>query len=124
MLKLMGKAMAGLKYNSQYKLAWSVIEDDGFIQANSIGGNINLAIKELAQSSPEFNLFFLLYASNGEIRGIINFSDKKDMQELMKLLEGRMEDGQIIFTPRETDIQLAEKEVLRKIKVWADGQNQ
>lgn len=124
MLKLMGKAMAGLKYNSQYKLAWSVIEDDGFIEANSIGGNINLAIKELAQSSPEFNLFFLLYTKGGEITGIINFSDKKDMQELMKSLEGRMEEGQIIFAPRETDIHLAEKEVLRKIKVWADNQNQ
>ncbi|MFA7169463.1 MAG: DHH family phosphoesterase [Candidatus Paceibacterota bacterium] len=124
MLKLMGKAMAGLKYNSQYKLAWSVIEDDGFIKANSAGGNINLAIKELAQSSPEFDLFFLLYMTDGSLKGIINFSDRKDVEDLMKSLNGRMEEGQIIFVPEETDIQLAEKEVLRKIKLWFDGQKQ
>jgi hypothetical protein len=119
---LMGKAMAGLKYNSQYKLAWSVIEDDGFIQANSIGGNINLAIKELAQSSPEFDLFFLLYAQDGSLRGIVNFSEKKDVQGLMKSLDGHMQEGQIVFTPQETDVVAAEKEVLRKIKAWFDQQ--
>lgn len=122
MLKLMGKAMAGLKYNSQYKLAWSVIEDDGFIQANSTSGNINMAIKELAQSSPEFDFFFLLYSTDGNLKGIINFSEKKDIQTLVKSLDGEIEDGQIVFTPKETDIALAEKEVLRKIKEWFDEQ--
>lgn len=124
MLKLMGKAMAGLKYNSQYKLAWSIIEDDDFIKANSSTGNINLAIRELAQSSPEFDLFFLLYSSDGSIKGIINFSDKKNVEELEKTLNGHMEEGQIIFTPQETDIAAAEKEVLGKIKIWFDGQKQ
>lgn len=123
MLKLMGKAMAGLKYNSQYKLAWSLIEDDGFIKANS-GANINAAVKELAQSSPEFDLFFLLYACDGAIKGIVNFSDHKDVSGLMKLVDGRMEDGQILFSPQEADIAAAEKEVLRKIKIWFDGQKQ
>jgi phosphoesterase RecJ-like protein len=121
MLKLMGKAMAGLKYNSQYKLAWSLIEDDGFIKANA-GANITTAVKELSQSSPEFDLFFLLYISDGTIKGIVNFSDRKDVSGLMKLLEGRLEDGQILFAPQESDIASAEKEVLRKIKVWFDEQ--
>jgi phosphoesterase RecJ-like protein len=122
MLKLMGKAMAGLKYNAQYKLAWSVIEDDGFIKANSATGSINLAIKELAQSSPEFDFFFLLYSMDGTLRGIINCSDKKNVQELIKSLDGHIEEGQIIFTPEEKDPVLAEKEVLRKIKAWFDEQ--
>jgi nanoRNase/pAp phosphatase (c-di-AMP/oligoRNAs hydrolase) len=123
MLKLMGKAMAGLKYNSQYKLAWSLIEDDGFIKANS-AANISLAVKELAQSSPEFDLFFLLFVSDGAIKGIINFSDRKDVSRLLELIAGKLEDGQIVFTPEETDIAAAEKEVLRKIKVWFDEQKQ
>lgn len=121
MLKLMGKAMSGLKYSGQYKLAWSVIEDDSFIKSNA-DANINLAIKELAQSSPEFDLFFLLYTLDGSLKGIINFSDKKDASELMRLLDGHMEDGQIVFTPEETDLVAAEKEILRKIKIWFDGQ--
>jgi phosphoesterase RecJ-like protein len=124
LLKLMGKAMAGLKYNSQYKLAWSVIEDDNFIKANSASDNINMAIRELAQSSPEFDLFFLLYAMDGGLKGIINLSDKKNTEGLMKSLGGHLEEGQIVFTPTEIDISLAEKEVLRKIKEWFDGQKQ
>lgn len=123
MLKLMGKAMAGLRYNSQYKLAWSLIEDDGFIKINS-GASISAAVRELAQSSPEFDLFFLLYVSDGAIRGLVNFSDHKDVSKLQELLGGRMEDGQILFDPQEADISSAEKEVLRKIKVWFDGQKQ
>ena len=122
MLKLMGKAMAGLKYNSQYKLAWSVIDDDTFIKANA-SASINLAIKELAQSSPEFDLFFLLYNMDGSLKGIVDLSGRQDASELMQLLDGHIEEGQIIFTPQETDIVAAEKEILRKIKTWFDGQN-
>jgi phosphoesterase RecJ-like protein len=124
LLKLMGKAMAGLKYNSQYKLAWSVIEDDSFIKANSAGGNINTAIRELSQSSPEFDLFFLLYVADGKITGIISFSEKQDIQRLMKALGGHMEEGQLVFSPTGTDMGAAEKEVLRKIKEWFDQQKQ
>jgi phosphoesterase RecJ-like protein len=124
LLKLMGKAMAGLKYNSQYKLAWSLIEDESFIKANSAGGNINTAIRELAQSSPEFNLFFLLYMHEGKLRGILNFSEKQDMQQLMKSLSGHLEEGQLVFTPEGNEINAAEKEVLRKIKEWFDAQKQ
>jgi len=124
LLKLMGKAMAGLKYNSQYKLAWSVIEDDSFIKANSAGGNIHMAIRELSQSSPEFDLFFLLYTMDGKLQGIINISDKKNAEGLAKALDGRIEEGQLVFTPTEIDITLAEKEILRKIKAWFDGQKQ
>jgi hypothetical protein len=118
----MGKAMAGLKYNSQYKLAWSVIEDDSFVKTNSADSSIQIAIRELAQSSPEFDVFFLIYAADDGLHGILNFSEKKDMQTLIKSLNGRTEDGQIIFTPAESEISAAEKEVLRKIKEWLDGQ--
>ena len=119
MLKLMGKAMTGLKYNGQYKLAWSLIEDDSFLKANA-SASINLAIKELAQSSPEFDLFFLLYNMDGSLRGIIDLSDKKGADGLMEIMNGHMEEGQIIFMPEATDISAAEKEVLRKLKVWFD----
>lgn len=124
MLKLMGKAMAGLKYNGQFKLAWSVIEDDDFIKANSATGNVNLAVKELSQSSPEFDIFMLLYPADGSMLGIINFSDKKDknIESLRKILEGRTEEGQIVFTTKETEAGNAEKEALRKIKEWFDTQ--
>lgn len=123
LLKLMGKAMAGLKYNSQYKLAWSVIEDDNFIKANSAGGNINMAIRELSQSSPEFDLFFLIYLVDGKLEGILNFTDRnRDLSGLTKVLSGRLEEGQVTFTPTEADAQSAEKAVLSKIKQWADAE--
>ncbi|MDD3191097.1 MAG: DHH family phosphoesterase [Candidatus Pacebacteria bacterium] len=123
MLKLMGKAMANLKYNSRYKLAWSVIKDEEALQG-STAENINMAVKELAGSSPEFDLFFFIYPTGGTLKGILNFSERNDIKELISSLKGTIEEGQVIFNPEEIDIDLAEKEMLKKIKVWFDGQNQ
>lgn len=120
-LKLMGKIMSNLKYNSQYKLGWSVIDKDDFIKINASSENLSLVVKELANSSPEFDLMLLLYKKDDDIGGIINFMEKMPVHNLVKSLEGKIDNNQVIFTTEESSTELAEKEVLGKIKVWADG---
>ena len=119
-LKLMGKIMSNLKYNSRYKLGWSIMKKDDFEKINASRENLSSVIKELANSSPEFNLIFLLYENDGAINGIINFAEKLPAEDLAKLLGGNTEHGQIIFTSEEKDIESAEKYVLNKIKIWMD----
>ncbi len=120
MLKLMGKIMSNLKYNSQYKLGWSIIEKDDFAKINPTYENLGSVVKELANSSPEFNLMFLLYKNNGDINGIINFTEKLPAENLAKSLGGNIEHKQIIFISKEENIESAEKDVLNKIKNWLD----
>ncbi|MCK4592491.1 hypothetical protein KAT63_03595 [Candidatus Parcubacteria bacterium] len=120
-IKLMGTIMSTLKYNSQYKLGWSVINKNDLERTNTTSENLNLVVSELANSSPEFDMMLLLYKNNGKVNGIINFSEKLEVGELVKLLNGTIQDNQIIFISNETVIDLAEKETLKKIKGWKDG---
>ncbi len=119
-IKLMGTIMSTLKYNSQYKLGWSVINKNDFERTNTTSENLGLVVSELANSSPEFDMMLLLYKNNGKVNGIINFSEKLEIGDLTKLLNGTTKDNQIIFTSNETAIDLAEKETLKKIKEWKD----
>ncbi|MCK4525688.1 MAG: hypothetical protein KAU07_04575, partial [Candidatus Andersenbacteria bacterium] len=120
-IKLMGTIMSTLKYSSQYKLGWSVIDKNDFEKTNTTPENLNLVVSELANSSPEFDMMLLLYKNNGKVNGIINFSEKLEVGELVKLLNGTIKDSQVIFISNETAIDLAEKETLKKIKEWKDG---
>ncbi len=119
-LKLMGKIMSNLKYNSQYKLGWSIIEENDFAKISTSHENLSSVVKELANSSPEFNLMFLLYKNNNDVNGIINFAEKLPAEDLAKSLGGNIEHKQIIFTSKEASVEATEKYVLNKIKTWID----
>lgn len=119
-LKLMGKIMSNLKYNNQYKLGWSIMEKDDFIKTAAIQEDLSSVVKELANSSPEFDTVFLLYESNDDIYGIINFSKKPLLENLAKTFNGKIENEQIIFAVKEERLESAEKYVLNKIKIWTD----
>ena len=120
-LKLMGKIMSNLKYNKEYRLGWSILPngDDDFIKANVSPEKLNSAVKELADSSPEFDFVLLIYKIDGKISGIINFLEKAQVDNLVKSLNGKVEENQIIFTSGEAEIELAEESILQKIKEWA-----
>ncbi|MCK4799522.1 hypothetical protein KAS31_00930 [Candidatus Parcubacteria bacterium] len=120
-IKLMGTIMSTLKYNSQYKLGWSVITKNELEKTNATPENLSLVVNELANSSPEFDMMLLLYKNNGKTNGIVNFSEKLEASALAKLLNGTIQDNQIIFASNEATIDLAEKEALKKIKEWKDG---
>ena len=120
-IKLMGIIMSTLKYNSQYKLGWSVITKNELEKTNATPENLSLVVNELANSSPEFDMMLLLYKNNGKTNGIVNFSEKLEASALAKLLNGTIQDNQIIFASNEATIDSAEKEALKKIKEWKDG---
>ena len=120
-IKLMGTIMSTLKYNSQYKLGWSVITKNELEKTNATPENLSLVVNELANSSPEFDMMLLLYKNNGKTNGIVNFSEKLEASALAKLLNGTIQDNQIIFASNEATIDSAEKEALKKIKEWKDG---
>ena len=122
-LKLMGKVMSNLKYNKEYRLGWSLLPngDNDFIKTNASPEKLNSVVKELADSSPEFDLVLLVYKIDGKVNGIINFLEKMQVDNLAKSLNGKIEENQIIFVADEAEIKLAEESILQKIKEWMDG---
>lgn len=120
LLKLMGKIMSNLKYNGQYKLGWSVINEE-FSSDDAQSENLRTAIRELGNSSPEFNLLFVLFQQDNAIKGIVNFSEKTPIDSLARSFDTEVDNGQIIFTSREQLMENAEKDTLKNIKEWADS---
>jgi len=121
MLKFVGKVMANLKYSSRYKLGWSIIEEEDFIRINKSSEDLNSVIKELIDSSPEFNILLLLYRNNSKISGIINFAERMPIEDFAKTLNGTAANNQINFDSKEDNPELAERDILRKIKAWLDN---
>lgn len=120
LLKLMGKIMSNLKYNGQYKLGWSVINEE-FSPDEAQFENLRSAVRELGGSSPEFNLLFVLFQQDNIIKGIVNFSEKTPADSLAGSFGGEVNNGQIVFTSKEQLMEAAERETLKNIKEWADS---
>ena len=119
-LKLMGKIMADLKYNSRYKLAWSIISPEDFQRVNATPENLHPVVKELINSSPEIDIILLLYKNNSTVLGIINLMEQVSGEGLKKALGGELKDNQIVFDSGEESFEAAERVTLEKIKQWAD----
>ena len=119
-LKLMGKIMADLKYNSHYKLAWSIISPEDFQRISAAPENLHPVVKELINSSPEIDIILLLYKDKGTTRGIINLIERVPGEKLSKLLNGELKDNQITFDSGEENLETAERNTLEIIKKWAD----
>ena len=45
------------------------------------------------------------------------------VDNLVKLLNGKVEDNQIIFTSNKAEVESAEESILQKIKEWANDSN-
>ncbi len=121
-LKLMGKIMSDLKYNSQYKLAWSIVAPEDFQKVNATPENLHPVIKDLIDSSPEIDIILLLHKDGSSVKGMINLVEKISGEELSKSLNGELKDHQITFELKEESFESAERIVLDKIKKWADGE--
>ena len=121
-LKLMGKVMSDLKYNSQYKLAWSIVAPEDFQRVNATPENLHPVIKDLIDSSPEIDIILLLYKDGSTVKGMINLVEQISGEELSKALNGESKDHQITFELEEENFESAERIVLDKIKKWADGE--
>lgn len=120
MLKLMGRMMSELKYNSNYKFAWSVLSKENTRLQPVTQEDLREATTEMFESSPEFEVLMILHHAYQSPECIINFSDKIDGETLSRKVQGHMEDRQIFFTLENLDLVEAEKVALGKLKDFFD----
>lgn len=120
MLKLMGRIMSELKYNSNYKFAWSVLSKESIRLQPITQEDLYEASEEMFESSPEFEVLMILHHAYQSPECIIRFSEKIDGEKLCQKVQGHMENRQIHFTLENMELAEAEKAVLTQLKEFFD----
>ena len=117
-LKLWGRLMARLRYDSQFRIIWSLISQTDFQKTKTNSDDLNLVIEELIKNSPEANLCLIFWESAEGVQAQAQIIKNLNLEELQNLLGGSLENNKINFKLGITDITQAEKQTLEKIKNW------
>jgi phosphoesterase RecJ-like protein len=117
-LKLWGRLMARLRYDSQFRIIWSLISQTDFQKTQTNSADLNLVIEELIKNSPEANLCLIFWESAEGVQAQAQIIKNLNLEELQNLLGGSLENNKINFKLGTADIVQAEKQTLEKIKNW------
>ena len=122
-LKLWGRLMARLRYDSQFRIIWSLISQTDFQKTQTNSDDLNLVAEELIKNSPEANLCLIFWESAEGVQAQAQIIKNLNLTELQNLLGGSLENNKINFKLGTTDIVQAEKQTLEKIKNWLKQKN-
>jgi phosphoesterase RecJ-like protein len=117
-LKLWGRSMARLRYDSQFRIIWSLISQTDFQKTQTNSDDLDLVAEELIKNSPEANLCLIFWESAEGIQGQAQIIKNLNLEELQNILGGSLENNKINFKLGTADIVQAEKQTLEKIKNW------
>lgn len=116
-LKLWGKVLARLKNDSQYKLAWSYLQQKDFIELNMQNPNLSEVIDELITTAPEAEIMILFYENqNQTISGLVHTSKNYDALHLTKSFMPAGNKHLADFKLAKNDLVEVSKEVIESIK--------
>ena len=76
MLKLWGRVLARLKINNQYKLAWSVINQNDFIRSGATEEEMPGVIEEIIMTSQQAEIAIIFYAQEYEKTKVYVYSSR------------------------------------------------
>jgi len=116
-LKLWGKVLARLKNDSQYKMAWSYLQQKDFIELNLQNTNLTELIEELIANAPEAEIIILFYENQKKtISGQIYTSKNYDSLYLAKNFKPTGNKRLSEFEISKNDLIEAAREVIESIK--------
>ncbi len=116
-LKLWGKVLARLKNDSQYKMAWSYLQQKDFIELNLQSPNLTEVIEELITTAPEAEIILLFYENQKKtISGLLYTSKNYDSLYLAKSFQPAGNKRLAEFEINKTNMVEAGKEVIESIK--------
>jgi len=119
LLKLWGRIMARIKWDEKLKLVWSLVSLEDFVQSHSKPSDIPLVLEKIKDNYSSGKIFMVLFNETPDtIKGIIEFSQEKDLKKTAPLLEleGEIKGSLYEFKITDTNIIETEKTVLEKIK--------
>ena len=115
-LKLWGRALARVKFDNDYKIAWTLITSDDFKKTNSSEKELVGIEEELAASIAEAEIVIILYEKENEVNGLIKTLKKSNLEILSNRFNTSPQNDLIRISYKDKTLLEAEQSVFEKIK--------
>jgi nanoRNase/pAp phosphatase (c-di-AMP/oligoRNAs hydrolase) len=124
-MKLWGKIMARLNWNKEYKIVWSLVSGEDFVQSHASESDIPLILEEIQKSFSQGQIFAVLYSyGNSRTKAQFKIPNTKIRQKIINVFEESVLEANetICIETKEQDLIKAEKNLIEKIKQINDDQ--
>ena len=116
-LKLWGRALAGLKHDDSIGLVWSVLSREDFIKAGADPKHLPEVIDELIINSPEAKLVLLVYEQNdGHVCCLLRAEKNFDLKKIAVQPNANLSNNELRFCITDKDLIKSEKWIIEEIK--------
>ncbi len=116
-LNLWGRALARLKQDTHYKLAWTLLNQNDFKKSGAKPEDLNGVVNELISGSPKIEVTLILFEDNdGYIAGLIFASPNFNALELSRPFGGQGTAKRASFKTEYRQLNIAETEILEQIR--------
>lgn len=90
LLKLWGRVMARLQWESDLELVWAPVYLEDFVQSRSNPQDIPFILDKIKENYSAGKMFLVLYGEVvGQVRGVIKGGSNEQMKEIAQLFEGK-----------------------------------
>ncbi|MFC1609123.1 bifunctional oligoribonuclease/PAP phosphatase NrnA [Patescibacteria group bacterium] len=95
-LKLWGRVMAKLNWNSELQLVWSSIAVEDFVQSRSNPEDAPLILDKIQKNYSSGKIFMLVYNEiPNSVKGIVKSSNQEALRKISLVLNGKMTDDDL-----------------------------
>lgn len=115
-LKLWGRALARVKFDDDYKIAWTLITSDDFKKTNSSEKELEGIENELTTSIADAEIIIILYEQEGKVSGVIKTLKKSNLEILSRRFDVSPQDALIKINFKNKTLLEAEQIVFEKIR--------
>lgn len=115
-LKLIGKIVSKMNYDSGYGLAWVKLNKEDFEKNEASPRDIDLAVDELVNNSRDIDCLLAIYENENSAIGNIWLDKKYDTKKLIGELDGKKINQKIVFSSPDLPPNDFEKEALAKLR--------
>lgn len=117
LLKLWGRVMGRLQWESDLELVWAPVFLDDFVQSRSNPNDIPFILDKIKDNYSAGKIFMVLHNKMaGQVRGVIKGGNEQQLKELASLLEGKYFGETCEFVMNFDDTNEAGRLVVEKIR--------
>lgn len=117
LLKLWGRVMGRLQWESDLELVWAPVFLDDFVQSRSNPNDVPFILDKIKDNYSAGKIFMVLYNElAGQVRGVIKGGNEQQLKEIALLLEGKYFGETCEFIMNFDDTNEAGRLVVEKIR--------
>lgn len=118
LLKLWGRVMSRLKWDSELKLVWAPVELADFVQSRSNPQELPWILEKIKDNYSEGEIFLVFHSELEKvIAGVVKCDNLQKLNKIAGLFGGEMKQDIATFKLLDKNIEEGEKEILEKIRI-------